>query len=556
MSSVEVSHESQNLHIGSLLSQQGPIAVYQAQTGQQHHLFYFYAVPSEPTQVWLSEVLHQRSQIEHPYLPVLTFHGVLDDGGIGWSVPLNAGMSLREIWDTDPHNPLRSIRLVMQAVDAVAQLHAVGGVHGDIRAQNFWISWDDQEGEMLNLHGEQLGLWNFNGHQGTERWDSTELSLDVAECLSPEVAAGDVPNMKSDVYGLGVMLFRALHGHVPYPVENAWEMAALQATSELERPVMNPPIHNELWTIIEACLQKNPQHRPSVLELRQSIEPFVQYKLPIFLDLELTDPQSIAEPTPPVKEPEPIDLRSSQSSTKTIQPRSFESLSFVEARPTIESKEKDDKDSERQEKLDPSAESESMVKSPSGTHPQDTNQDIEEDTQEFTLKVERPQKVQTVDPVQHTDPDVTMKMQTPPSDQALANPIQILVGARPMPATTGPLRREDTDATNNLSQLAWLEDSSERIIEAPVQYEVTAGHNALSKVSTTASQERTTGEHSATHVDARKSRTRSRTKTNTGFVSKVKRSATQIPEQMQFVIFMTLSSVITVLLLKIAEKVL
>jgi|GEM_PF-5278809 len=550
MSSVEVFHESPSLHIDSLLSQQGPVALYQAHVGTQSHLFYFYGEPSKPTIQWLLEVLHLRSQIQHPNLSNVVSHGVLEEGGVGWSSPLESGMSLREIWDNDPHNPLRSIRLVMQAVDAVVALHSHGGIHGDIRAQNFWVGWDSEEGETLTLLGEQLGLWS-----ASEKWDSTEMSLDVAECLSPEVAAGDIPNMKSDVYGLGVMLFRALHGHVPFPVDNAWEMAAMQATSKLSRPELKPPVHEDLWSIIKDCLQKTPANRLTVLELQQRLSPFVQYQKPIFVDLELTDPQSIAEPSPPSVELEPIELGSKKDWTP-VAPRPLQELSFVQAR-NLEDTTNSDGHMSASASLNASHESSAMSNKdvaqteehtahsdlkPKPTHyvSSDTASPEEgEVTQEFTVKVDRPSESN-----QTTDPDVTVKGTPSMLEGKFVNPIQVLVGARPMPAaTTGPLNREQTDATNKISQLSWLEDSSERVIEAPVEFHVTATHGALNKEKNSKSS-KSVSSHS-------------KTRSNTGKIERARRiKSSVIPEQMQFVIFMTLSSVITVLLLKIAEKML
>lgn len=563
MSSVEVTHESPSLHIDSLLSQQGPVAVYKAHVGTQSHLFYFYGEPSKTTVQWLLEVLQIRSQVQHPNLSNVVSHGVLEEGGVGWSNQLEPGMSLREIWDNDPHNPLRSIRLVMQAVDAVVALHSHGGIHGDIRAQNFWVGWDSAEGETLTLLGEQLGLWS-----ASERWDSTDMSLDVAECLSPEVAAGDIPNMKSDVYGLGVMLFRALHSHVPFPVDNAWEMAAMQATSELSRPELKPPVHEDLWSIIEDCLRKNPTNRLTVTQLQQRLSPFVQYKKPIFVDLELTDPQSIAEPSPPSKELEPVELGSKKDWTP-VAPRPLQELSFVQARTLEDTTNADAKvhssASSKQEKL-PQAEEEKTAHSDvnSKTLKSSVSDKVDpidgvdgvggvdgEVTQEFTVKVDRVNRIDRVkrvdrvsDCIQNTDPDVTVKGTPSILEDNVVNPIQVLVGARPMPAaTTGPLNREQTDSTNNISQLSWLEDSSERVIEAPVEFHVTATHGALSKTQS-AKRSRNVTSHS-------------KTQSNTGKVERARLiKSSVIPEQMQFVIFMTLSSVITVLLLKIVEKML
>ncbi len=575
MSSVEASQENSSLHIDALLSQQGPVAVYQAHAGSKPHLFYFYTNPSESTQLWLGEALRSRQGIQQVNLPLLTPHGLLEEGGIGWSVELNPGMSLREIWDSDPHNPLRSIRLVMQAVEAVSVLHTHGGIHGDIRAQNCWVGWDADDGERLVLLSEQLGLWSHS-----EVWEASEMSLDIAECLSPEVAAGALPNAQSDVYALGVMLFRALHGHVPFPVENAWEMAALQATSDLVRPEITPPIHDDLWSILEACLQKSPGRRISVAELHQRLQPFVQYRKPIFVNLELTDPQSIAAPTPPVEVPEPVSLHSKMT-WDAVAPRPLQELSFVEAKQVTDSMETTDANLARSSQGSQSGTHQTSLntdqdKSPQANDENQPNQENEEKTQnavlssgsasamndgevkeeevtqEFTVKVNRSATAtpSTSSMSDVEDLDVTVKGLPKPSvpSQSPINPIQVLVGGRSLAATTGPLKDEGTDSTSKLAQLSWLEDSSERVFEAPVEFHVTATHGAINK------------EHTRTKTHAkqksRKKKSRSKTVSNTGKVSKPRTvKASPVPEHLQFVIFMTLSSVITVLLLKILQKV-
>ena len=539
MSSVEAPQESPSLHIDALLSKQGPVSVYQAHAGSDAYLFYFYASPTDATVQWLNEVLEERSSIQQEHLPYVIPHGVLEEGGIGWSVQLTPGMSLREIWDVEPHNPLRSIRLVMQAVDAVAALHARGGIHGDIRAQNIWVAWDSETGEKSTVVGEQLGLW----HAG-EKWDSTELSLDIAECLSPEAAAGALPTQASDVYALGVMLFRALHGHVPFPVENAWEMAALQATSELVRPNVTPSVHDDLWSVVEACLSKRVEERLNIGELQRLLLPFVQYQKPIFVDLELTDPESIAEPTPPVVAEDPIPLKSNKKWTP-MAPRPLQDLAFVPARKVSE--------------VTGAVEQNDGLAASPALDVEKTAHTIDHDevTQEHTVKVERGQSVGHSPALSrqesgNTDADVTVQAPDAMLQSDGFNPIQVLVGARPMAATTGPLTRtgshltEETDATNNLNPVSWLAEPSERVIEAPVEFHVTAAHEAINKTKGRSSKE----------MGKRKRQAHSMTRSNTGKVeAPANRSRSVIPEQLQFVIFMTLSSVITVLFLKIVERV-
>ena len=492
MSSPEASSNIPSLQIESLLRQQGPLSVYKASVGTDEYLCYYYAEPTEYTVVWLKEVLELRAQVFQSNLPQLNHIGWLEEGGYAWSVKLGAALSMRDMWDGEPNNALRSIRLVMQAVDAVCALHAHGAFHGDIRAQNLWVQWDETRGERLCLTGEQLGLWHTS-----EFWDEAEMSIDAAECVSPEVVLGGLPTPASDIYSLGVLLYRALHGMVPFNKDSAWEITASHATDALERPNLKPALHDDLWNIIVRCLEKEPENRPTAHELQRDLEPFVQYEKSVFVNLELTDPDSIAEPTPPTAPAKTGGLIRETTWTPLPQ-RTMQELSFQPARPH--------------------------------TPPPQEYEELEL-TDEHTLKIEREPPMD----------DLTQKGNSIPNPEHTleVNPIKVMVGGMPKAAVTN-LQTEPIESTHNIPVVSWLEDSSEQIVEAPVEYHTMNSHPAL------------------TDTIRRRERTISRpqTREDTGKVrTALPRVTAKIPQQVQFAVFMTLSSVITVLLLKIVEKV-
>ena len=216
-----------------------------------------------------------------------------------------------------------------------------------------------------------------------------------------------------------------------------------------------------------------------VFELQQAI-PFVRYQKPIFVDLELTDPDSIAEPTPPPVAEEPLPLKSNKKWTP-VAPRPLQDLAFVPAR----------KSSEPTGKLTRETEEQNLTDSDNTAHKVTVEEQEPEVTQEHTLKVDRGSQsahmLSNSESGAQTDADVTV--QAVASSAEVLNPIQVLVGARPMAATTGPLHRdstmrEETDATNKLASVSWLEESSERVIEAPVEFHVTAAHDAIKSSAT------------------------------------------------------------------------
>ena len=139
---------------------------------------------------------------------------------------------------------------------------------------------------------------------------------------------------------------------------------------------MSPSVHDDLWSVVESCLYKNAAERIDVFELQQRLLPFVRYQKPIFVDLELTDPDSIAEPTPPPVAEEPVPLKSNKKWTP-VAPRPLQDLAFVPAR---KSSDPTGKISRVDEEQDP-ADSENTAHKVTMEEP--------EVTQEHTLKVDR-----------------------------------------------------------------------------------------------------------------------------------------------------------------------
>ncbi|KAK8841226.1 hypothetical protein M9Y10_027426 [Tritrichomonas musculus] len=84
---------------------------------------------------------------------------------------------------------------------------------------------------------------------------------------APEVLSSNFYNSKSDVYSFGIMMFEILTETTPYPLFQKGRMAALQFTrkvvSENYRPKFTVPIKKSFRNLIERCLSKNPNDRPS-----------------------------------------------------------------------------------------------------------------------------------------------------------------------------------------------------------------------------------------------------------------------------------------------------
>ena len=140
--------------------------------------------------------------------------------------------------------------------------------------------------------------------------------------------------------------------------------------------------------------------------------------------------------------------------------------------------------------------------------------------------------------------DLTQKGDNIPTPEHTleVNPIKVMVGGIPKSATVDPT--ELIESTQNIPVVSWLEDSSVLIVEAAVEFHSMNSHPALTDTI-------------RRRKDQTKTAARPTTIENTGKVNApTNRITSKIPQQVQFAVFMTLSSVITVLLLKIVEKIL
>src|SRR4029453_10561633 len=77
--------------------------------------------------------------------------------------------------------------------------------------------------------------------------------------MAPEVLRGEGADFRSDLWALGVVLYEAASGSVPFGGRTAFELSS-SIMSELPKP-LGPPVPPGLWAIIQRCLVKEPRQR-------------------------------------------------------------------------------------------------------------------------------------------------------------------------------------------------------------------------------------------------------------------------------------------------------
>jgi eukaryotic-like serine/threonine-protein kinase len=160
--------------------------------------------------------------------------------------------------------PKRAIHIWKQIVHAIREAHLRGLIHRDIKPQNIMVG---RRGEIEDF----ATLLDF----GLVK--SLEVVLDDIQTrsvgwmgtmryLPPErVGRPDFCNVRSDIYCLGIVLYRMLVGRDPYIALEGEDIV----TIIMESPPYTPPVEVMskippcLWTLTMGCMAKSPSDRPA-----------------------------------------------------------------------------------------------------------------------------------------------------------------------------------------------------------------------------------------------------------------------------------------------------
>ena len=161
-----------------------------------------------------------------------------------------------------PRRPISvgdAARITRQVADALDYAHERGIVHRDIKPDNVLL---DQTGHVL--------VTDFGIAKAAEAAKSaaagpltTEgMILGTPQYMSPEQAAGEPLDGRSDIYSLGVVLYHILAGEPPFDGESAQAILAKQLTA------IPPPMRShrrdlpaDLVAVLDRMLAKDPERR-------------------------------------------------------------------------------------------------------------------------------------------------------------------------------------------------------------------------------------------------------------------------------------------------------
>lgn len=228
-----------------------------------------------------------------------------------------------------------AIRFARQAASALAAVHQRGLIHRDLKPENLMIVQDPE-----SVGGERIKVLDFgiarltadlrSGDGTTE----TGIVLGTPTYMSPEQCHGAKQvTSQSDVYSLGIILYKMLAGKTPFSSQGLGALIAMHLTEIPARIEQhNSKVPPPLSALLSEMLAKSPTERPTMSEVearlrvmsgseaqpspRSRSEVATQKLSPIALRSLANAPAGVGAPAalPSNKQPQPTVLLSIQGS--------------------------------------------------------------------------------------------------------------------------------------------------------------------------------------------------------------------------------------------------
>lgn len=199
--------------------------------------------------------------------------GTLDDGVPYIVMEYLEGCDLSQLSAGHTRVPIASCAdYILQACDALAEAHALGIVHRDIKPQNLFLTRTMDGAPLVKVL--DFGISKVASRAGNQL-TQTNFAMGSPLYMAPEqMRSSRSVDARADVWALGVVLYELLTGGPPFKGETVPEVC-LKVATDAPDPVTRTDVPAELMAVMMRCLEKDPARRfPNVAELATAIAPF------------------------------------------------------------------------------------------------------------------------------------------------------------------------------------------------------------------------------------------------------------------------------------------
>lgn len=243
------------------------------------------------------------ARIDHPNV-VKIFDFLTEDGKPWLVMQLVHGQTLAQKLRDGPLTIDQAVTVGLGVIEALAAAHALGIVHRDVKPANVLLTGT---GQVLLT---DFSIAKVIGRPGITRnsdvWGTPGY-------IAPELVKNWTPGPPSDLFGLGVLLFRAVEGYGPFDRDVPEAAMIASVTEPHPRPVRAGP----LTPVIDGLLEKDPMVRWTAQATRTALDALARGG-PAPVSSRVVTPAPV-----PVDSPPSVPVASAATANTAKPPRKF-----------------------------------------------------------------------------------------------------------------------------------------------------------------------------------------------------------------------------------------
>jgi tRNA A-37 threonylcarbamoyl transferase component Bud32 len=222
------------------------------------------------------------SRLSHPNIISVTDFGHGATGELFLVMEFVAGQPLSDVLArTGRMEPARACHIAGQILLALEHAHGQGVVHRDLKPANVMLVKDPDPNKPETVKILDFGIAKMTQAQGQPQDSSEPLTRGVMifgtpSYMSPEQAAGQEADSRSDLYSSAIILYEMLAGRRPFVCDDLVKLLAMQITAAPPRFAEVAPearVSAELESVVMRVLEKERDKRfATAAEFRAAIE--------------------------------------------------------------------------------------------------------------------------------------------------------------------------------------------------------------------------------------------------------------------------------------------
>jgi serine/threonine protein kinase len=210
------------------------------------------------------------SAVVHPNVVAISDCGETPQGRVFLVMELLAGRDLQDLLDVEVRLDWpRTRAILLQVVSALEAAHLQDIVHRDIKPSNCFLADIAGKRDEDVIKVLDFGIAKLSGKlsDSTARLTSTDEIFGTVAYMAPEMALGVSDDPRSDVYAVGVMMYRMLVGELPFSGGTAYQIISQHVGVPPSPPrAKQPTIPEGAEAIVLRALAKDPKHRFSSMQ--------------------------------------------------------------------------------------------------------------------------------------------------------------------------------------------------------------------------------------------------------------------------------------------------